>query len=68
MSHINWRTKIGMLSLVSGTARAVPHPTGHHAASSTSLPEGWFCDEVGYISETADAARMRMLAAQKQTP
>jgi hypothetical protein len=53
MSPTNRRTRLSKLSLVSGTG--VPRPADDHAASAPSLPEGWFCDEVGFVSETADA-------------
>lgn len=56
MSIANRRTRLGKLSLVSGTG--VPRPVDDHATSAPSLPEGWFCDEVGLVSETAAVDRI----------
>jgi hypothetical protein len=59
MSRVNRRTRLGILSLVSGSAAAVLASTDHHATSAEPLPEGWFCDEVGYVGDAACEARIR---------
>jgi len=65
MSRVDRRTRLGRLSLVSDTAATVPRPEDRQPASTVGLPEGWFSDEVGYVSETADKARIRTLDLTK---
>ncbi|MGF6904362.1 hypothetical protein [Paraburkholderia sp. GAS348] len=59
MSRIN-RLK---LSLVASTLTRVPPRANQEDAMSTAMmPEGWFCDEVGYVGETTADARVLTLA------
>ncbi len=53
MSSINGRKPFGTLSLVAGPSAGEPIPADGHARLTLSIPDQWFCDEVGYISETA---------------
>lgn len=58
MSRIN-RPK---LSLVASTPTRVPPRANQVAASTAMMPEGWFCDEVGYVGETTADARVPTFA------
>ena len=58
MSRIN-RLK---LSLVASIPTLVPPHANQDAASTAMMPEGWFCEEVGYVGETASGARALTLA------
>jgi hypothetical protein len=51
------------LSLVAGTStRVPPHANQADATSTATMPEGWFCEEVGYVGETTGDARALTLA------
>ena len=59
MSRIN-RLK---LSLVASTPTRVPsHANQEDATSTAMMPEGWFCEEVGYVGETRTLEPSRLPA------
>lgn len=58
MSRIN-RLK---LSLVVSTPARVPPHANQDATSTAMMPEGWFCEEVGYVGETTADTRALTLA------
>ncbi|TCG06718.1 hypothetical protein BZM27_24220 [Paraburkholderia steynii] len=59
MSRFNRRTNLNTLSIVRGTSTAVAIPTDHRATPTAPMPEGWFDEEVGYLSETPMTLRIR---------
>ncbi|MDR3389106.1 MAG: hypothetical protein P4L92_18855 [Rudaea sp.] len=57
------RIKRLKLSLVASTPiRVPPHVNQEDATPTAMMPEGWFCDEVGYVGETTADARVLTLA------
>lgn len=61
------RTKQSVLSLVPKTATSATSATDDPAPSLASLPEGWFCGEVGYVSETGSALNVRAWTQSDRT-
>jgi len=59
MSRINRLTK---LSLVTSTPTSAPPHANRDTTSAATIPEGWFCEEMGYVGETAAGARALTLA------
>lgn len=59
MSRVNRLTK---LSLVTSTPTGAPPHAIRDTTSAATIPEGWFCEEVGYVGETAADARALKLA------
>jgi len=51
MSRLNQRTGSGNLSLVVSALTAVPPVTGCPAKQDAPMRQGWFEEEVGYVSE-----------------
>jgi hypothetical protein len=51
MSSIDRRTRFATLSLVTGRSAAETIRAGGDAKPDSSIPDGWFRDEVGYVGD-----------------
>jgi hypothetical protein len=57
MSSIDRRKRFAPLSLVAGPSAGEPICPDGHAKPESSIPDGWFRDEVGYVGDTEAGAQ-----------